>query len=63
MLQDPSDYQALLARSQQILDRCYKARVANYLLRSKRHQLQMELRTEFEYIKLLRELDQLERQD
>lgn len=64
MLQDqPLDHQDLLTRSHHLLDRCYKARVTNYLLRSRRHQLRMELRTELQHLKLLLELDKLERQD
>jgi len=64
MLQDQSfDHQALLIRSHQLLDRCYRARVENYLLRSRRHQLRMEARTELQQMKLLLELDKLDRQD
>lgn len=57
------EQQALFARSHQLLDRCYKARVTNYLLRSRGHQLRMALRTELQQMKLLVELDKLDRQD
>jgi hypothetical protein len=53
--------QDLLERTHQLLDRCYQARLANYMLRSKRHQLRMVMCTEYQQLKLVLELEKLER--